>query len=303
MEAPAIEKTQTQNPIFTGSNIANNTTRTTSTTNATNTPSPAPAPLSESATGVSSFRPSSAAASTAGVHSLRSIDTTASATAAAATIATTAAGTSAVATNIRPTSVLTGVTSGRHTSVLKEAITVVKNNNCSYFLFLLWFLCLHWIDMGSDIYLCYYFQAKDHHSYFYISLIFILISSLLALFWNLQLYDRDYYKSFLGVILGPVSRNVYLIIYPTKHDATHRRSQWRNSDSEDVQEVRNFYYLFAALLEDWPQAIINISFLATHSRFSVFAYIQIGSSIIMGCIKFYYGCSNLLSDNDDELLL
>ena len=190
--------------------------------------------------------------------------------------------------------------SGRNKSVITEAVRTVKGNSVMYHLFLAFFLLLHWIDLGSDIYMVWYFKTSGHNSYHYAAQVFLIISSLLALFWNMQLYDRAVIKSFGGVIFGPVSRNLYLAIFPQSED---RESLWRDSETEGVKEIRNFYYLFAALLEDWPQAIINVAFLASHDDFSLVAYSQIASSMAMGLIKFYYGCSNLLSDSDDEIFV
>jgi hypothetical protein len=111
----------------------------------------------------------------------------------------------------------------------------------------------------------YVFRTHDYPTYFFISSIFFFLSTLLAVFWNFELYNRSIGFAIIATVLGPISRNIFVEIMPASSRATIS-DRWRNSEALETEEIKNFTLIFAAMFEDLPQACVNLAFLSHPSN-------------------------------------
>ena len=179
-------------------------------------------------------------------------------------------------------------------------VAIITTSPLSYHFRWIFLLFLHFLDLGSDVFMIHFFSIRGHKMFFGTSLFFICLSTFLSIFWNLQLYERDIIKSLLAIIFGSSSRYVYLLVLGAEGEG-----KWRDSFNEGTAEVQNFYFLFAALMEDIPQAFINLIYIEVHANDNIIiSYVQIASSFIMAFLKIYVGCRNLLHDDiiDNNLI-
>jgi hypothetical protein len=120
------------------------------------------------------------------------------------------------------------------------------------------------------------FREKDYTTYFCAAAIFFILSTLLSIFWNFELYNRSLGLAVLATIFGPVSRNLFVEIMPSKSDSPEG---WRDSDEEETEEIKNFTMIFAAMFEDLPQASVNLAFMSK------------GNTAPVGTSQYYVKCN------------
>lgn len=107
-------------------------------------------------------------------------------------------------------------------------------------------------------------RDMDHKTYFGVASFFFVLSTLLSVFWNFELYNRSLCLAVVSTILGPVSRDLFVEVMPVQ--SNNSPEGWRDSEEEDTEEIKNFTLIFAAMFEDLPQASVNLAFLSTGNR-------------------------------------
>mmetsp|Transcript_21976 Transcript_21976/g.37076 ORF Transcript_21976/g.37076 Transcript_21976/m.37076 type:complete len:233 (-) Transcript_21976:702-1400(-) len=183
----------------------------------------------------------------------------------------------------------------RHVSVMNRVKYKIRENKAVYYMFLVLFLAMHWVDMLSDMYMIQFYWDRDYMTYFGTAATFFILSTILSVFWNFQLFNRSLGLAVLATVLGPVSRNIFVEVMPTGDGP----EGWRDSEVEDTEEVKNFTMIFAAMFEDLPQASVNLAFLSRGDSAPVEAVVQVIASIVMGVFKIQHGCSNILCNYED----
>ena len=108
----------------------------------------------------------------------------------------------------------------------------------------------------------------------------------MAICWNFELYNRSLCLALAATVLGPVSRNLFVEIMPSRSSSPEG---WRDSDEEETEEIKNFTLIFAAMFEDLPQASVNLAFLSSGNNAPVCYNMLLVSSC---CCTAYFFFSN-----------